>query len=51
MGGVCEKFRTKGSRKMNYERVTIQECIAKYENEGREVIINDGKIIKFIPEE
>lgn len=36
---------------MNYEEETIQDYIDKYENEGREVVINDGKIINFIPEE
>ncbi len=36
---------------MKFDNETIQGCIEKYENEGLEVVINDGKIINFIPEE
>ncbi len=35
---------------MNYENETIQDCIDKYEKEGKVAIINDGKVIDFIPE-
>ncbi len=36
---------------MNYENVTIEDCIDMYEKKGKVAVINDGKILNFVPEE
>ncbi len=35
---------------MNLEVVTIQDCIDMHEKKSQATIINDGKVIDFIPE-
>lgn len=35
---------------MNYEAITIQDCLDMYEKKNQATIINDGKVIGFIPE-
>lgn len=35
---------------MNYEFVTVEDCIDMYEKKDQTVIINDGKIIGFATE-
>lgn len=35
---------------MNYEKVTIQDCIDNFEKRNKSVVINDGQIIEFVKE-
>lgn len=35
---------------MNYESVTIQDCIDNFEKRSKTVVINDGQIIEFVKE-
>lgn len=35
---------------INYEVVTIEDCLINYEKKGKRVIINDGQIIAFVEE-
>ena len=32
---------------MNYEAVTIQDCIDNYEKRSKSAIINDGQVVEF----
>lgn len=35
---------------MNYENITIQDCIENFTMEGKTVVINDGQVLGFIKE-
>lgn len=35
---------------MNYETVTIQDCVEMYELKGQAVIISGGEVIGFVKE-
>lgn len=32
---------------MNYEAITIEDCIENYEMRGKSAIINDGQVVEF----
>lgn len=35
---------------MNKEIISIQDCLDMYEKKGQSVILNDGKVVRFIKE-
>lgn len=34
--------------KINYEEVTVHDCLVQYEMNDKTVIINDGKVLGFL---
>lgn len=32
---------------MNYEAVTVQDCIENYEKRNKSTVINDGQVVGF----
>lgn len=36
---------------MNYDTVTIQDCLENYEKKNKSVVINDGQVIEFVKED
>jgi hypothetical protein len=36
---------------MNYETITIQDCLDNYQKKGKSAIINDGQVIEFVKED
>lgn len=46
-----EDVHMKYSKYIELDNVTIGDCIAVFENEGLEAIINDGKLVNFESEQ
>lgn len=36
---------------MNYNTITIQDCIDNFEKKSKSVVINDGQVIEFVKED
>ena len=36
---------------INYEVVTIEDCIDMYEKKNKVTVINDGEVIEFVEED
>ncbi len=36
---------------MNYENITIQDCLDNNEKQGKAAIINDGQVLDFVKED
>ncbi len=36
---------------MDMNKVTVEDCIGKFESEGKVTIINDGKVVGFASEQ
>lgn len=47
-GSYKNKIKEDVKMKINYEVVTIEDCLINYEKKGKRVIINDGQIIGFV---
>ncbi len=36
---------------MNYENITIQDCLDNHEKRGKAAVINDGQVLDFVKED
>lgn len=36
---------------MNYDEITIEDCIEMFEKKGMTTVINDGKVVEFVKED
>lgn len=36
---------------INYDEVTIEDCLEQFEYKNRTVVINDGKVMRFLKDE
>lgn len=36
---------------INYDEVTIEDCLEQFEYKNRTVVINDGKVMGFLKDE